>query len=179
MKLEFIFNHDEVLAAWAARNIPHMHGIGFGPCKAIGVGWPDPEHGYRVLAAAVYHDMRPELGTCMVSIAAVNPRWAQRGIIRALLSYPFEQLGVHKLWSLMPIDNKRAIKFNKGIGFKQEATLRHQFGKGRHAVFASMIAKEYHKFYGEGRILKAKPRKMEVPPNVINFPVAKQPHLQA
>lgn len=165
--MQLIFGYDEAMAGWAKDNIPHMANTsGFGPCSAIGIGWPDQN---KLLAAVVYHDLQPALGTCQVSIAAVNPRWAQRGIIRALLSVPFEQYGIRKLWCAMVHDNRRAIRFNKGIGFKQEATLRHHFGQGKHAVITSMMAGEYRKIYGDGRVMQSKPRKFPVPDNIIAF----------
>lgn len=41
------------------------------------------------------------------------------------------------------------IRFTKGTGFTQEAVLKDQFGKGRHAVIFRMMASDYVKLYPE------------------------------
>ena len=69
----------------------------------------------------------------------------------AILRYPFVQLAVNKCWTAIPHDNERAIRFNKGIGFKQEAVLRHQFGPKRHAAICSMMRGEYLRRYAGGQ----------------------------
>lgn len=150
--MDMIFGHDERLAIWAAQQISHMTN-GFGPCKVIGIGEIDKD---KLYAAIIYHnyvEQKSGYKTCEVSIAAATPRWAQRGIIRALLSVPFEQYGVKKLYSMMGHENERAIRFNKGIGFREEATLRHHFGHGKHAIVTSMMEREYQRIYGNGRVL--------------------------
>ena len=139
--MHIIIGHTEKMAALAARKLSFSR-RGFGLCQAVGVATgPNPKD--KLLAVCVYHDFQPEFGTCQVSIVSWSPKWAKRGIIRALLHIPFEQYGVKKLWSLMELNNKRAIKFNEGIGFKREAVLRHQFGANRHAVFTSMMEPVY------------------------------------
>jgi len=139
--VRLVFGHDEAIAEWVSRRIPHMAGGEFKDFAAIGVA-----DGNRPIAGIVYNEFYPAYGTMQVSMAADTPRWAQRGIIRAALHYPFEQRGVKKLWSAMPVGNKRAIKFNLGIGFIQEAVLGHHFGD-QHAVITRMYLKDYQKLY--------------------------------
>jgi hypothetical protein len=55
--------------------------------------------------------------------------------------------------TVIPSSNARAIEFNKGIGLKWEATLRHQFAKGVHAQIHGMMKSEY-----EARWLKPRPK---------------------
>lgn len=143
-----IFGRDEMLARWAAQQIPYMSEAGFGPCKAIGVATGEGPDA-KLLAAVVYHFWVPAHATCMVSIAASSPRWATRGTIRALLSVPFEQYGVQKLWSMMAHTNERAIRFNKGIGFRQEAVLKNHFGRKLHGVVTRMLDKDFRRIYGD------------------------------
>lgn len=173
--MKMIFGHDKALSDWVQARIPHMRN-GFGPSRAIGVADGEDETS-KFFAAVVYHNYVEQAGgwkTCEVSIAAATPRWAQKGIIRALLSVPFEQYGVDKLYSLMLKDNDRAIKLNLGIGFRQEAVLRHHFGKGQHAVVTSMIGKEYRKLYGDGKFYH--PRRYR---NVITFPACNETRISA
>ncbi len=100
-------------------------------------------------AGVVFHDWQPEFQTIAFSIAADSPIWTAPPIVRALLSYPFEQLGVNKLWTATPIQNDRAWKLAKVLKFTREATLRHHFGHKKHAVINSMMRDEYQQFYGD------------------------------
>lgn len=164
--MQLIFGHDRVLADWARKHIPHMR-RDFGPCRAIGVAAGSEEQS-AFYAAVVYHNYVENAEgwhIIEVSIASISARWAQKGIIRALLSVPFEQYGVGKMYSIMAQENTRAIKFNKGIGFTQEAVLRHHFGRGRHGVVTSMLDKEYFRIYGDGKFsLNIKK------PNIVKMP---------
>lgn len=121
-----------------------MHGGRFRNFAAIGVA-----DGNRPVAGVVYNEHYPDYGTMQLSMAADTPRWAQRGIVKGLLHYPFEQVGVFKLWTATPEANGRAIKFNLGAGFRKEAMLRHHFGRRNHAVICSMLVNEYRKRYKE------------------------------
>lgn len=135
-----LFGHDEKLARWCADHIPHVGADGFGPCRAVGVTSDD---GARLLGVCVFHNYHRSVGLVEISFAAVSPKWATRGIIRALLSVAFEQYGCRKVCLQIPHDNARAIRFNEGIGFRREATLRHHYGQGRHVLVLSMMLNEY------------------------------------
>lgn len=141
-----IHNHSETLANWAATKIPHVPD-GFGdPAKyqAIGIA-SGPGERDELYAVVVFHDLQPTCRTVQISMAARSPKWATKGVLRALLWYPFVQLGVFKVWTATPSDNERALRFNEGIGFKREAALRHHGGPGRHCVVCSMIEPEWRK----------------------------------
>lgn len=133
-----IFGRDEAVAAWVARQIPHVDAAGFGPCRAIAVAVGD-----RPVAGIVYHDYQPQSRCVQISMASVSPMWAQPDTIRGLLSVPFQQYGCYKIWTAIPADNERALRFNRGIGMKSEGTLRHQFGPRRHAIIFGMIEPEW------------------------------------
>jgi RimJ/RimL family protein N-acetyltransferase len=131
------------VSAWTAKRIPHARGRIGNFYFAVGVV---SEEG-KAIAGIVFSDYYPDYGTIQVSVAAETPRWATRGIVAEILSYPFFQLGAQKVWSAMPHDNTRAIRFNKGIGFKQEGILARQFGD-KHAVITRMFAEDYRRIYG-------------------------------
>jgi RimJ/RimL family protein N-acetyltransferase len=132
---------DEQVARWVVERIPHVDD--FGPSVGIGV-----VNEGRMLAGIVYHDYQPENQTIQLSMAAASPMWARRPIIAGLLKYPFEQLGVYKVWTGTPADNEKALKVNKHIGFKQEAILAHHFGPKRHGIVCRMLAPDYYRIYG-------------------------------
>lgn len=136
------------LADWAARRIPHVGADGFGPCWAVGVARR------RALAAVVVlHDFQPGLGTVQLSAAAETPRWATRHVVGAILGAAFlGRLGapVRRVWTATPHTNERALRFNLGIGFVKEATLREHYAPKVHAVICGMLEREWRKRYGEG-----------------------------
>jgi RimJ/RimL family protein N-acetyltransferase len=140
--MRVLVGHTDLVVPWTAALIPHVGEYGFGPW-AEGIGVVDASG--ELVAGCVYHDYQDYLGwkTMQLSMAAVTPRWAQKGIIRALLHYPFAQAGVDKLWTITPVDLHRAIRLNLGLGFKREAVLRHQFGRKRHGVICSMLKTEW------------------------------------
>jgi RimJ/RimL family protein N-acetyltransferase len=135
---KLIFGFDEKIAAWVARQIPHVGDVGFGPCRAVGVAVAG-----RPVAGIVYHDYQPLHRTVQISMASASPLWAKWNTIRALLAIPFDQYNVYKIWTAIPSDNERALRFNRGIGMKSEGTLRHQFGPKRAAIIFGMTAGEF------------------------------------
>lgn len=140
MKLAFGF--DREIAGWVTERLPHVND--FGDCRAIGV-----ISGGQLIAGVVYNEYQEQYGTIAVSVAADTPRWAAKGIIRAMLHYPFQQLNVNKVWSAMMHTNERAIRFNKGLGFTQEAVLKDHFGIGQHAVITRMLKSDFTRRYGK------------------------------
>jgi RimJ/RimL family protein N-acetyltransferase len=139
--LSLIYGRDAEVAAWVAAHIPHVDK--FGPCSAIGF----EIHG-RLVAGFVWHEWMPAFATVQLSIAAISPMWARRQTMRALLSYPFDQLGVFKIWTVIPADNTHAINSGRHAGFHHEATLTHQLGPDRHVDFAYMLRDDYARLYG-------------------------------
>lgn len=140
-----LFGYDADVAAWVAQRIPHMHGEGFGPCTAIGVG--SAERG-TLYAGIVYHDYQARYSNIQLSMAADSPLWATKGTIRALLHYPFVQLGVFMVWTMTPVENERALKVNEHIGFKRKPIVPHVFGPKKHAQICQMTAADYARKYG-------------------------------
>jgi RimJ/RimL family protein N-acetyltransferase len=107
-----VFGRDEELAEWAER-------AGMGPFQrpltTIGVADEDD----RIMAVAIYNNYRYS-SDIEVSFFAATPRWATQGNIRAMLFYPFGQLGVKRLSAITTKSNKRCRKLLTGLGFKQE-----------------------------------------------------------
>lgn len=133
-------DYHNALSRWAIHQIPHVSPEGFGPCQIIGIaGGPSPDD--ELYGVLVCHDWQPLAKTLQLTVAARSPRWVWA--MKPLLSYCFDQLKVYKIFTATPHNHMRALKYNAGIGFKREAVLRHQFGRGIHAVIFSMIEPEY------------------------------------
>lgn len=145
---KLIFGADKQVAEWVASKIP---GAAFGPNAAVGMASPS---GNKFWGGVVFHDFIPSLGLCSVSIAAVTPRWATPGTVRAILSIPFEQYQTRKLYATIRSDNARSMKLCAGLGFTREATLRHHFGHKIHGVVFSLMAVEYMARWGMRETMK-------------------------
>ena len=137
-----VYGEDEYVTAWVVDQLPHVEN--FGKSKAIGVVSQE-----RLIAGCVYSDYRPRFGTIEMSIASVSPMWARRENIAGLLKYPFEQLGVFKVYAASHLSNEKALKVNAHIGFTREAVLAHQFGKGHHAVIMRMLLPDYERLWSD------------------------------
>lgn len=137
-----ILGQDEKFAAWAVRHIDDV--TDFGPCVAVGMVSPDYE---KIWGAVVFNEFFPSLMVCSVSIAAVSPRWATRHTIRAILSIPFEQYRCRKVYAMIASDNERSLRLCEGLKFTREATLRHHYGKRRHAIILSMMEHEFRQHW--------------------------------
>ena len=53
-------------------------------------------------------------------IASIDPSWCQRGVLRGLFDYPFNQLRVRRVTALIAKKNRKARKFVERIGFVLE-----------------------------------------------------------
>ena len=85
-----------------------------GPASvAIGVA-----HGGEVVAAAIYNNYRPP--NIEITFVTSSPRWASKEAIRAMLRYPFVQLGCARLTAVTPAQNRAARAFLARLGFRQE-----------------------------------------------------------
>lgn len=138
-----LFGFDNEIAEWVRERIDFIGPVDFGPCAAIGVMSDAGE----LIAGVVYHDYQPHFSTIQLSMAAENPMWAKRENLRALLSYPFNQLEVNKAWIATPLRSERALRTFYKIGFKKEAVLADHFGPKNHCVMARMLAKDFKRLY--------------------------------
>lgn len=135
-------NGTEALAEWVGSRIPHVGGANFGPCQGLAV-----VNGDKMLAGIVYHDYQKDYDSIQLSMAAESPMWARRENIATLLDYPFNQLGCYRLFTIIPIDNKMALKVNSHIGFQREAVCHSAFGRDKHGVIMRMLRPDYSKLY--------------------------------
>ena len=95
----------------------------------------------EIIAGMVVHDYVPEAGNCQLSFAASRATWATKGSIAAMLAYPFGQLGCRRVTTFIARSNARAIRFNLGLGFKQEGCVRFGFG-GEDALVFGLLREE-------------------------------------
>lgn len=131
-----LLGHDEAVAAWVASRLPHVGEAGFGPCRGIGLAVEG-----KLIGGVVYHAYLEKYRSVHLSMAATSPRWATPGTVRALLSYPFRDLGCVRVTMTIDRRNRRARRLAEGLGFKLEGVMRKGFGKAD-AVIYGMLSSE-------------------------------------
>jgi RimJ/RimL family protein N-acetyltransferase len=83
-----------------------------------------------------------ERGNVEITFAADSPKWATRDTIRRMMAWPFDQLDCHRVTTRIAASNKRAIRFNEGIGFRREGVIREGWGPGEDAVLLGLLRSE-------------------------------------
>jgi len=111
LTLRLVYGADAAIERWVAQRLPWVDG--FGGASAIGVA-----RGGEVVAGVVYANFRRS--SIEVSIAADDPRWARKGVLRALFAYPFVQLGCRRITCLIPAKNEQSLRLCQGLGFSVE-----------------------------------------------------------
>ena len=82
------------------------------PCKCLAVLRDE-----KIAAVAVYNNYRD--ASIELSFAAETPRWATRDAIGTILWYPFGQLRCRRIGTIAPARHAKALKLNRGIGFRE------------------------------------------------------------
>jgi hypothetical protein len=118
---QLIFNQDEELAAWAETNYPECCPLPR-PFICMGIASSAGE----MLGVAIYHDFSDN--DVQITFVTATPRWATPGNVRAILHYPFIQLGVKRMTAVTNKSNKKARKILEGVGFKIEGV--HPYADG-------------------------------------------------
>lgn len=89
----------------------------------------------RITAVVAFLNYRRE---SMEFHLAVDPGGIARSEIKALFAYPFEQIGVLRLWCLIRRNNKKAREGALRLGFKQTGMCPDEFGHRKDGVEYSM-----------------------------------------
>lgn len=151
--MRIVADQSSSVAAWVAQRIPGLQ-RGFGPCAAIGL----EDSTGNAIAGFVFHDLQqwPDGDTMQLSLASDSPVWlrARKSVGKAILLHPFYTQGVWKLWTAIPHVNERTERLGKTFGFKNEATLKDQFGMGKHARISRMFRADYDRLYGMPSVTK-------------------------
>ncbi len=134
--LEIIGGQKELVAQWISERIPQVTTLP-GGYEAIGVG----RDGYLV-GGALFTNYRPCPDGGDIEVWCAGKGWLSRRVIRAILSYPFLQLGCHRLTALTPKSNKPSRHLLEGLGFTLEGVARQGFGPRSHACLYSMLRGE-------------------------------------
>lgn len=83
----------------------------------------------EVVAGIVYCDKTP---TNVFLHVAAKPgvNWVSRAFLKLVFGFPFDGLKVKRITALVPESNTRAVRFDRHLGFKDEARLDDIFPEG-------------------------------------------------
>ena len=121
-----VYGADEIVAEFVRRRIKNCEAGAFGQYplfKCIGV-----IRNEQLIGGVVYHNYQKSVPSVTVSFAFDTPRWATPTVLKAVCRYPFNQLGVIRVQSMVAKKNKRSRRMTEGIGFKLEGVARKGFG---------------------------------------------------
>jgi RimJ/RimL family protein N-acetyltransferase len=130
-----IVRGDESLRAWMLERLPAVSDYGAG--EYLGVIGEDA----RILAGLAYYNYTGH--SIEMSIAAESPRWCRKGIVRALLAYPFRQLGCARVTAVVHESNEKSAKLNDGLGFVREGFLRSAAKDGGGLIIYGLTKQDY------------------------------------
>jgi RimJ/RimL family protein N-acetyltransferase len=142
--LRLLIGHDAQIAHWVGQRIAFMgDGKSFGPCTAIGV-----VNDEQILGGVVFSDYRPMFSSIEASFASASPRWLTPNLVRSILSYPFDQLGVNRISSHTPRKAGPARRFLQKFGFVEEGVMREGFGDDD-CIVSGLLASDWrsHRYY--------------------------------
>ena len=117
-------------------------------CGSVGL-----EDDGMIIAATIYtnHDVFPTTGVtyCWASIAGLpGVNWCTRRYVKAILTYPFEVLGVRVVRTMCDRQNKQARQFNRKLGLRQSGIARHGWDGRRDAVHYDLLPQDAEKWLG-------------------------------
>lgn len=132
--IRLVLNDHSGVAKWVSDRLGHLV-----DGKAIGVTL-DAEP----IAGIVYNGhWEGEVNSGIeMTVAASNPIWLQRFVLRSAFSYPFELLGVRRVQVRVKRRNKRARKLAEGLGFVYEGMCRAGYPTGGDAAIYAMLQKD-------------------------------------
>src|SRR6185436_11596491 len=136
--LDYVYGHDEVVAAFVAQLIPECRERGFGKCRAIGVV---DETG--LLGGLVYRNWCPEVGTIEISGAALpGTNWLSRRTIQIMYDYPFYTVGCQMVIKTTMADNEIVLRIMAAVGFSLHH-IKRLGGRDRDGVVGTLTVEDW------------------------------------
>lgn len=102
---------NEALAKWCAAQIGLSRGFG-APYVTMGVF-----DGETLIAVMLYNNYQPEAGVIEIHGAGLTPRWLTRTVLKAMFSYPFDQLGCQMVVMRVSEQDHRLLRILTSYGF--------------------------------------------------------------
>ncbi len=131
---EIVTGYDGQIREWVSHELG-IEKVGGDKFSALGI-----MHDNALIGGAVYHDYQRH--NIEMSLATTDKRWCTRKILKGLLSYPFEQLGVVRVGAMCSKKNRQMRSILERIGFKMEGCARKAFDGKNDAIIYSMLNNE-------------------------------------
>ena len=135
---EMVSGSPEFFAQWVAHqlDIPIEE---FGDYAAGGIVLDG-----RLIGGLVYNEYRIQRfgKTMQISIATTSPRWCTRKVLRSLFGYPFQQMGVTRLWAAARRKNTQSRSLMERLGFKYEGMARKGYDGIQDSAIYAMLPHE-------------------------------------
>lgn len=71
----------------------------------------------RLVAGVVYNNYSPEAGVIELSAASTNRRWLTRPVLKAMFSYPFDEIGCQLAVLRVSEENRGMVDIARRFGF--------------------------------------------------------------
>jgi len=77
----------------------------------------------KLLGRVIYSDYTGPGGSIQIHVTAWEKRWISRALLFMVFDYPFNQLGVKKIFGHIKRSDEETLRFAFNAGFKAEAGL--------------------------------------------------------
>lgn len=126
---------DEAVATWVCAQIPGMD-LGDTPYTAIG----QLDGLGNIVGGAVFNNYTRR--DIHIHVAGISPRWLTRRFLGECFRYVFLGLGCRRCTGLVAASNSRAQRFDEGLGFVYEGTLRGYLADDEDCLIYGMLREE-------------------------------------
>lgn len=134
--LRIVGGLDEVVGLWLIDRLPDVMTLP-GGYVAIGVA-----RGDELIGGCLYTNFTRCPGGGDIQIWAAGRDWVSRKTIRAMLGYPFDQLGCHRITALAARGNRKSRALMEGLGFKLEGVARKGMGPRTDAMIYGLLRED-------------------------------------
>jgi RimJ/RimL family protein N-acetyltransferase len=152
LKRTLLFGHDQTVADFVARLAPIERPVWHAGFRAIGILRGDG----ALVAGVVFNSNRQDFGAWEVSGVSVVSHPCSIEMANEIYRFAFQQLSnANRIEARTSVDNKRARRMLRNLGFVEEGVQADYFGPRNHAVMARLLKAEWERKRRIAEIRKA------------------------
>lgn len=111
---------------------------GFDKCTTIGFLAPDG----TLEAGVIFHNWQPESAVIEITAASLHRRWGTKERLRAIFSYPFDQLGCQMVVARTSERNPGPLRIWRALG-ADEYRIPRLFGRDEAAIITTLTVEQW------------------------------------
>lgn len=134
MTTQLIYGQEDILLPWAAARI----GVDGFKRDAYSIGLAREG---EIVAVCVYENFT-KFDCSMHCASDGSAQWMSREFLLAAFAYPFSQLGMRRISTMVPARNTRAIAFDQHVGWVQEGICRKCMAGDEDMIILGMLREE-------------------------------------